>query len=449
VTVEQDLRETLQERAERVTPSPDAWASITLRIDHRRQRARVVVLAVAALLPVVAVGATLAAVRDGDGAKSVDTAGAGVAPSAPATTAVAAPPPGGPTTTAMRSTTTTPRKAAVAPNASTATIWPETAAEIDDLQKSFDQGHQPWRGSPDDVAKAFLADRGITEPQLAEHGTGAQVVVNYNVDDVGGAVTLARTRDGGIYYVTRHTSDRMPIVDIARSGDGLVLGIKSPTSGTVTARTKRPGGSWSQGVTQPVVTDGETRIVLAKVQTGDLILQLRHDGADGKVAIADQYMAATSVPAVPAETLGSGSKLRVDGLGPVRVGMTLGEAEGAAGVPMTRNVGPFCTDLSPTGGPAGVSFVSTGSDGRVDVVTVAEPGVTTVSGIGIGSTLEEVDAAYPSLERHLTGNEGRLVYRADDPTLSEFELVIGLVQGKVTQLWAGHHGLGMRDELCA
>ena len=127
--------------------------------------------------------------------------------------------------------------------------------------------------------------------------------------------------------------------------------------------------------------------------------------------------------------------------------MTLAEAEGAAGVPMTRTVGPYCTELAPTGGPAGLSLVSTGAGNRVDVVTVSEPGVTTVDGIGIGSTLAEVADAYPSLERKLVNDEGRLVYRSEDPRLGEFELVIGIGEGKVTQLWAGHKGL--QDEICA
>lgn len=452
MTVEQDLRETLQERAARISPSPDGWASITLKIDHRRQRARVVVFAFAALLPVVAVGATLAAARDGNGARPVDTAGPSLTPSTPETTVPAAQV--GPTvTTAMRGTTTIPRNT-VAPATTatgTARVWPETRSELDEYQMGFDQGHAAWRGSPDGVARAFLLDRGLSNPNVEETDRGAtQVAVPYVAGGVGGMVSLARDREGGVYYVTAHTTDRITRVDIAREDDGLVLEIQSPTKGEVSARTKKPGGSWSDFNTQPIVPGGQSRMLVGVGQSGDLILQVRHEGDDGKVGIADQFVAAKAGAAPPAgAALGKGSKLQVDGVGPVKVGMTLGEAEGAAGVPMTRKVGPYCTELTPDGGPAGLSFVSTGGEGRVDVITVSEPGVTTLSGIGVGSTLAEVDKAYPSLERKLTNDEGRLVYRADDPALAEFELVIGIGEGKVTQIWAGHKGLGMTDEICA
>ena len=170
MTVEQDLREALRERAARVTPSPDGWTSITLKIDHRRQRARVVVFAVAALLPVVAVGAILAAVRDGNGAHSVDTAGPAPVPSTTDTTEPAAATPElGPSTTAFRGTTTGPRTAQPATSIPpTARIWPETQSELDEIQKSFDKGHQPWRGAPAGVATAFLADRGLADADVTD-----------------------------------------------------------------------------------------------------------------------------------------------------------------------------------------------------------------------------------------------------------------------------------------
>ena len=454
MTVEQDLRATLQERATRVSPSPDSWTSITLKIDHRRQRARVVVFAFAALLPVVAVGATLAAVRDGNGARPVDTAGPSLTPSTPETTAPAAQ--AGPTvTTAMRGTTTVPRNpvpsAAAVVVAGTARIWPETKPELDEFQKGFDEGHSAWRGSPDGVAKVFLLGRALPDPKVEPTDPGAsQVAVPYTAGGVGGTAYLARDREGGVYYVTANTTERIAQVDVSREDNGLVLEIQSPTKGTVSARTKKPGGSWSSYNSQPIAPAGSSRMLVGVGQSGDVILQVRHEGDDGKVGITDQYVAAKSVVTPPGgAALGQGSKMQVDGVGPVKVGMTLGEAEGAAGVPMTRKVGPDCTELTPDGGPVGLAFVSTAGAGKVDVITVSEPGVTTLSGIGIGSTLAEVDKAYPSAERRLTNDEGRLVYRADDPALADFEMVIGIGEGKVTQLWAGHKGLGLSDEICA
>ncbi|MEA2703700.1 MAG: hypothetical protein QOD63_1645, partial [Actinomycetota bacterium] len=348
-TLERRLRESLQERAARVSPSQDGWAAVTLKIDHRRQRARVAVFAMAALLPVVAVGATLAAVRNGNDAPPVDTAGPASTPSTPTTVAGAVPV--SPTvTSAMRGTTTVPRNtvapASTAPR--TARVWPETQAELDEIQTSYDKGHQPWRGSPDGVAKAFLVDRGLSDQNVVPTDAGAsQVAIPYEAGGVGGTVSLARVGDGGVYYVTASTTERITRVDVSREDGGLVLEIQSPAKGTVSARTKSPGGPWSDTTTQPNVPGGQSRMLVGVGQSGDLILQLRHEGADGKVGIADQYVPVKVAATPPGAALGKGSKLQVDRLGPVQVGMTLGEAEGAAGVPMTRTVGPYCTNLAP------------------------------------------------------------------------------------------------------
>ncbi len=304
MTVEQDLRETLQERAARVTPSPDGWTSITLRIDHRRQRARVVVFAFAALLPVVAVGATLAAVRDGNGARPVDTAGPSLTPAAPETTVPAAQV--GPTvTTAMRGTTTVPRNlvppAAATVVAGPARIWPETKSELDEFQKGFDEGHAAWRGSPDGVARVFLLSRALPDPKVepTDHGP-SHVAVPYTAGGVGGTVHLARDREGGVYYVTANTTERITQVDVSREDDGLALEIQSPTGGTVSARTKKPGGSWSNYNSQPISSGGSSRMLVGVGQSGDVILQVRHEGDDGKVGITDQYVAAKSGDSPPA-----------------------------------------------------------------------------------------------------------------------------------------------------
>ena len=158
--------------------------------------------------------------------------------------------------------------------------------------------------------------------------------------------------------------------------------------------------------------------MLVGVGRRDLILQLRHEGADGKVGMADEFIPVKVTTPPPAEALGQGSRLRVDGLGPITVGMTLAEAEGAAGCddphrrPLLHRAGPHRR----TGGPV-VGLDRRGN--RVDVVTVPEPGITTVDGIGIGSTLAEVADAYPSLELKLVNDEGRIVYRSKDPRLGE------------------------------
>jgi hypothetical protein len=95
--------------------------------------------------------------------------------------------------------------------------------------------------------------------------------------------------------------------------------------------------------------------------------------------------------------LAAGDRLRIDGIGPVTVGMTLAEAEHAAGQPFTAfkdDLGNGCGFVSPRSGSPDVSFMVGG--GHVVRVDVREGSSTrTDHGIGLGSTEAEVEAAYP------------------------------------------------------
>lgn len=106
------------------------------------------------------------------------------------------------------------------------------------------------------------------------------------------------------------------------------------------------------------------------------------------------------------------SPMTIYGVGPVRYGMTVAEAEVATGMAMTVRPYPDpsidCGAGRFDGGPPGLSFMVVGGEiRRADVVDPAlgggpdgeaMPGARTVetfSDVGIGSTLAEVHAAYP------------------------------------------------------
>ena len=130
--------------------------------------------------------------------------------------------------------------------------------------------------------------------------------------------------------------------------------------------------------------------------------------------------------------------------------MSLAEAARAAGIATTTDQGESCTTLSPAGRPPGVGFVSTAGEDRVDVITVGAPGVRTDAGIGVGSTVAEVRQAYPGIEERLTlDGDGRLVHTPDDPVLDGFEMVFGMVDGRVAVHLVGprrpvHHRRDLR-----
>ena len=57
------------------------------------------------------------------------------------------------------------------------------------------------------------------------------------------------------------------------------------------------------------------------------------------------------------QKLSADSRVRIDGIGQVQIGMTLDEVRQAAGVPLTLHEGPFCRELRPDGPPTGLAFV--------------------------------------------------------------------------------------------
>src|SRR5207244_6099783 len=77
--------------------------------------------------------------------------------------------------------------------------------------------------------------------------------------------------------------------------------------------------------------------------------------------------------------LGPGSDLRLDGVGPVKVGMPLEEARKAAGVPLTLIEARHCRSLQPDAVQPVVVLTST-SAGTVDFVTVSAGSVARARG---------------------------------------------------------------------
>ncbi|MBD2058000.1 hypothetical protein H6F88_18590 [Oculatella sp. FACHB-28] len=95
------------------------------------------------------------------------------------------------------------------------------------------------------------------------------------------------------------------------------------------------------------------------------------------------------------ESLSSQSPLTLNGIGPVRVGMTLAEAEQAARVPIpaadTDDNG--CGYTQPQGIENLLLMVTDNQIARVDVVR--DSTIRTLNGAGIGNTRAEIEAMYP------------------------------------------------------
>lgn len=149
--------------------------------------------------------------------------------------------------------------------------------------------------------------------------------------------------------------------------------------------------------------------------------------------------------------LGPESRLRLDGLGPVRVGMTLDEARRVAGVTLEASENEHCRVLRSTTPGFPVHLIAEGGE-RVNLVIVSEGPIRTVSGIAVGSTEAQVKAAYGGQIEVRPGAPGPhwIVYRPRDPGLASFSLVFQIdANGRVQAMKAGLRAQTEADENCA
>jgi hypothetical protein len=92
------------------------------------------------------------------------------------------------------------------------------------------------------------------------------------------------------------------------------------------------------------------------------------------------------------------SKLALDGIGPIRVGMTVDEASQSAGIKLTRSGSGGldeyqCSYVQPKGEPEGISFMVT--KGRIARVDISSKRITTIKGAKIGDTEDQIFSIYP------------------------------------------------------
>ncbi|HYH79224.1 MAG TPA: hypothetical protein VEX86_05485 [Longimicrobium sp.] len=100
--------------------------------------------------------------------------------------------------------------------------------------------------------------------------------------------------------------------------------------------------------------------------------------------------------------------LRADGAGPLRVGMTVDEANQAVAGGLDRTAGlEACDYVRPKNGPAGLGVMM--ENGRIARVDVDSAGVATAAGVRPGDTEARVREAYPNarVQPHKYDDRGR------------------------------------------
>jgi hypothetical protein len=114
--------------------------------------------------------------------------------------------------------------------------------------------------------------------------------------------------------------------------------------------------------------------------------------------ISTMVIVAVWVTAVNAQVqLTENSKLALNGIGPIQVGMTVDEASRAAGAKMVKTLNSFRTEecgyFDIEGSPKGISFMVT--KGRIATVNISNERVTTIRGIKIGDPEDKILKLYP------------------------------------------------------
>lgn len=148
----------------------------------------------------------------------------------------------------------------------------------------------------------------------------------------------------------------------------------------------------------------------------------------------------------PAERLTAASRLRLDGIGPVKVGMSLEEASRVSGLrfAVDPDSGPDparCGFATPEGAPPGLRFMVADRTTIVRI-DVTGPSIATDTGLRVASTEAEVTAAYPdriAVRPHpFRVPDGRyLVHVPDEPAVKGFELLFETDGRTVTMFRVG------------
>ena len=135
------------------------------------------------------------------------------------------------------------------------------------------------------------------------------------------------------------------------------------------------------------------------------------------------------------------SQVRIDGIGAIRVGMTLAEAEKAAGMRLIHDVGwqinDRCYYVRPEDRELKIGLmISEGKVVRVDIWSDSQ--IKTLSGAGIGDSEARIFALYPNRievrEHPYLGKRGKyLTFVPRDAVDRDYRVVFETVEGYVRQ----------------
>jgi hypothetical protein len=141
------------------------------------------------------------------------------------------------------------------------------------------------------------------------------------------------------------------------------------------------------------------------------------------------------------------SKLGINGIGPIRVGMIVEEASRAAGVKLVfLGSGPdaySCSYFKPQGELKEIAFMVT--KGRIARIDISDKRITTIRGARIGDTLDRIISLYPGqiqitktpLTARPEGNPKNLTFVPKDAADKNYRIIFETVNNRVYHFRSG------------
>jgi len=158
---------------------------------------------------------------------------------------------------------------------------------------------------------------------------------------------------------------------------------------------------------------------------------------------------ATSVAPTLEPKLSPNASISTVGLSYVTFGLTVKQAEIAAGTPMTPcEPVSVCYRVTPLEAPKGISFVV--DEGTIERVDITEGPITTRSGLGIGTTEKRiVESLGDKLDRKVNDDGSiDLIFVPTDANDAEFRIIFTIRDGVVDTFRAGRIPLVLPAEAC-
>lgn len=133
-------------------------------------------------------------------------------------------------------------------------------------------------------------------------------------------------------------------------------------------------------------------------------------------------------------------KLSLNSIGPIKVGMSVEEAEKAAGIKLTQPYSKECSYVRPEGSDYDLLFIVI--DNRIARIDVREESrITTARGIGIGDAEEQIKSLYPGqlkVTPHKYDPRGEyLTFVPKNSSEANYRIVFETKRNRVTSVRAG------------